>query len=105
MFAAAAVAALAAAALLKQRVAERVGGTPGSTSGNMSGNIVDIYSSLPMQGSSSAQTILGMVNGIKLALSQANGKAGDFTVRYTEARRLDRRRGQVESGPDRRQRA
>ena len=35
-----------------------------------------------MQGSSSAQTI-PMVNGIKLALSQAHGKAGGFTVRYT----------------------
>jgi branched-chain amino acid transport system substrate-binding protein len=35
-----------------------------------------------MQGSSSAQTI-PMVNGIKLALSQAHNKAGDFTVKYT----------------------
>ncbi len=35
-----------------------------------------------MQGSSSAQTI-PMVNGIKLALSQAHGKAGDFTVKYS----------------------
>jgi len=36
-----------------------------------------------MQGSSSAQTI-PMVNGIKLALSQAHNKAGDFTVKYSE---------------------
>jgi branched-chain amino acid transport system substrate-binding protein len=35
-----------------------------------------------MQGSSSAQTI-PMVNGIKLALSQAHNKAGSFTVKYT----------------------
>ncbi len=35
-----------------------------------------------MHGSSSAQSI-AMVNGIKLALSQAHGKAGDFTVKYT----------------------
>src|SRR5579863_5583014 len=81
VFAAAAVAALAAAAC-SSSASPGAGGTPGSTSGSMSGNIVDIYSSLPMQGSSSAQTI-PMVNGIKLALSQAHGKAGDFTVRYT----------------------
>jgi branched-chain amino acid transport system substrate-binding protein len=54
-----------------------------SGGGKSSGaNTVDIYSSLPMQGSSSAQTI-PMVNGIKLALSQAGGKAGKFTVNYT----------------------
>src|SRR5262249_37610700 len=48
----------------------------------MGSTTVDIYSSLPMQGSSSAQTI-PMVNGIKLALSQAHNKAGAFTVKYT----------------------
>jgi branched-chain amino acid transport system substrate-binding protein len=53
---------------------------PGS--GSASGSTVDIYSSLPMQGSSSAQTI-PMVNGIKLALSQAHDMAGGFTVKYT----------------------
>jgi branched-chain amino acid transport system substrate-binding protein len=36
-----------------------------------------------MQGSSSAQTI-PLVNGIKLALSQAKGMAGKFKVKYTE---------------------
>jgi branched-chain amino acid transport system substrate-binding protein len=36
-----------------------------------------------MQGSSSAQTI-PLVNGIKLALSQAHDKAGKFTVKYIE---------------------
>jgi branched-chain amino acid transport system substrate-binding protein len=35
-----------------------------------------------MQGASTAQTI-PLVNGIKLALSQAGGKAGKFTVHYT----------------------
>ena len=45
-------------------------------------NTVDIYSSLPLQGSSSAQT-LPMVNGIKLALSRAGDKAGKYTVNYT----------------------
>ena len=42
---------------------------------------VDIYSSLPLQGASSAQTG-PLVNGIKLALSEAGGKAGSFTVNY-----------------------
>jgi branched-chain amino acid transport system substrate-binding protein len=45
------------------------------------GKTVDIYSSLPLQGSSTAQTD-PMVNGMKLALSQAGGKAGQFTVNY-----------------------
>jgi branched-chain amino acid transport system substrate-binding protein len=49
---------------------------------SVSGNTVDIYSSLPMQGSSNVQTI-PMVNGMKLALAQAGGKAGKFTVNFT----------------------
>jgi branched-chain amino acid transport system substrate-binding protein len=55
-----------------------------SSSGGSSGggNTVDIYSSLPLQGASSAQTV-PLVNGIKLALSQAGNKAGSFTVKYT----------------------
>ena len=44
--------------------------------------MVDIYSSLPLQGASTAQTD-PLVNGIKLALSQAGGKAGQCTVNYT----------------------
>lgn len=50
----------------------------GSSSG---GNTIDIYSSLPLQGANTAQTD-PMVNGIRLALSQAGGKAGQFTVNY-----------------------
>src|SRR5712691_2113097 len=52
----------------------------GSSSGS-SGSTIDIYSSLPLQGASTAQTN-PMVNGIKLALAQAGGKAGNFTVNY-----------------------
>jgi branched-chain amino acid transport system substrate-binding protein len=52
-----------------------------STAASSSGNTVDIYSSLPMQGASSAQTV-PLVNGVKLAVSQANNKAGNFTVNY-----------------------
>src|ERR1700729_1381666 len=53
----------------------------GGSSSSASGGTVDVYSSLPLQGASPAQTD-PMVNGIKLALSQAGGKAGQFTVNY-----------------------
>jgi branched-chain amino acid transport system substrate-binding protein len=52
----------------------------GGSSGG-SGKTIDVYSSLPLQGASTAQTD-PMVNGIKLALSQAGNKAGQFTVNY-----------------------
>jgi branched-chain amino acid transport system substrate-binding protein len=45
------------------------------------GKTVDIYSSLPLQGPSRRQGV-AIVNGIKLALSQAGGKAGPWTVNY-----------------------
>jgi branched-chain amino acid transport system substrate-binding protein len=54
----------------------------GSASASSGGKTVDVYSSLPLQGASTAQTD-PMVNGIKLALSQAGNKAGPFTVNYT----------------------
>lgn len=44
--------------------------------------IVDVYSSLPMHGLSTSQTE-PIVNGIKLALEQAGGKAGRWTIHYT----------------------
>jgi branched-chain amino acid transport system substrate-binding protein len=43
---------------------------------------VNVYSSLPLQGAQRLQTT-AMVNGIKLALEQAGGKAGDIKVNYT----------------------
>ena len=55
----------------------RVGG--GSSSGGS--KTIDVYSSLPLQGASSAQTN-PLVNGIKLALSEAGNKAGPYTVNY-----------------------
>jgi branched-chain amino acid transport system substrate-binding protein len=53
-----------------------------SSAASGAGGGVDIYSSLPMQGASSAQTI-PLVNGIKLALAEAGGKAGSTPVNYT----------------------
>jgi branched-chain amino acid transport system substrate-binding protein len=52
-----------------------------STSSGGGGGTVDFYSSLPLQGASSAQTE-PLVKGVKLALAQAHGKAGNFTVNY-----------------------
>src|SRR5580704_5233217 len=53
----------------------------GGSSSSASGKTVDIYSSLPLQGASTSQTN-PLVNGIKLALSQAGNKAGQWTVNY-----------------------
>jgi branched-chain amino acid transport system substrate-binding protein len=57
------------------------GGGGGGTGGGSGGKTVTVYSSLPLQGASRPQTT-ALVNGIKLALEQAGGKAGDFTVKY-----------------------
>lgn len=53
----------------------------GSTSAEGSGGTLNIYSSLPLQGASRPQTT-AMVNGMKLALQQADNKAGNFTINY-----------------------
>src|SRR3954471_318928 len=56
------------------------GGSSSSSSGG-GAKSVTIYSSLPLQGSSRASTT-DLVNGAKLALEQAGGKAGNTTVKY-----------------------
>jgi branched-chain amino acid transport system substrate-binding protein len=50
--------------------------------GGGGGKTVNVYSSLPLQGASRPQTT-AMVEGIKLAVEQNGGKAGDTTVKYT----------------------
>jgi branched-chain amino acid transport system substrate-binding protein len=45
------------------------------------GKTLTIYSSMPLQGASSPQT-KAIVNGMKLALEQAGGKAGKHTIKY-----------------------
>jgi branched-chain amino acid transport system substrate-binding protein len=79
--AALAAVALAAAGCSSSGSSSSTAAAGSSSSGGASGSTVDIYSSLPLQGGSSAQTI-PMVNGIKLALAQANNKAGQWTVNY-----------------------
>ena len=63
-------------------VASTVGGC-GASGKNVGsrGATVDFYSSLPLSGASSA-TAQAIVNGAKLALAQARGSAGQFTIRY-----------------------
>ena len=46
------------------------------------GDSVNVYSSLPLQGAQRLQTT-AMVNGIKLALEQHDGRAGGIEVKYT----------------------
>jgi branched-chain amino acid transport system substrate-binding protein len=53
-----------------------------STGGGSASGTVDVYSSLPLQGASKTQTA-PMVQGMRLALDQAHGKAGNVTVKYT----------------------
>ena len=55
------------------------GGT--ETTGETAGGELTVYSSLPLQGASRPQTT-AMVNGIKLALKEADNKAGNFTIKY-----------------------
>src|SRR5581483_7315360 len=53
----------------------------GGSSGPSGSNVIDVYSSLPLQGASTAQT-QPMVNGMKLALDQAGDKAGQWKINY-----------------------
>ena len=56
------------------------GGGGGSSSGGS--KTLNIYSSLPMQGASEAQTA-ALTDGIKLAMEQNGNKAGSFPLKYT----------------------
>jgi branched-chain amino acid transport system substrate-binding protein len=57
------------------------GGTGATGASETGGNQLAIYSSLPLQGPSAAIS-LEIVNGEKLALSQAGGRVGPFRVSY-----------------------
>jgi branched-chain amino acid transport system substrate-binding protein len=74
---------LAVAAVAVAACGSSGGTTSGAASGGSSSgsNTIDIYSSLPLQGASTAQTD-PMVNGMKLALDQAGGKAGQWKINY-----------------------
>ena len=53
------------------------------TGGGGNPNAIKIVSSLPRTGSANAQTTT-IVNGIKLAIEQAGGKVGNFTIEYQD---------------------
>ena len=50
-------------------------------SGGISGDTLTIYSSLPLQGTSKGQSE-AVINGEKLALKEAGGKVGKYTIKY-----------------------
>ena len=57
------------------------GGSGSSGDGGGGAKTVNVYSSLPLQGASKDQTA-ALVQGIELAMKQANNKAGNTTVKY-----------------------
>ena len=74
-------------------------GTPGATATTPAGgdaNVIKIVSSLPQTGSANAQ-IMTIVNGIKLAIDEAGGKVGDFTIKYEAWDDASPERGQWDS--------
>ena len=73
--------ALAAALLGVAVAAAACGGDGGGGGSAAAGGAVKIYSSLPLQGASKDQ-FAAMVNGMKLALEENGGRAGNFRVEY-----------------------
>ena len=57
-----------------------VGAAVSSGAGSPQG-VLDVYSSLPLHGASRAESV-AIVNGARLALAQAGGRAGQFKVKY-----------------------
>jgi branched-chain amino acid transport system substrate-binding protein len=53
----------------------------GSSAGDESAKTLKVYSSLPLQGAAREQNV-AIVNGAKLALEQAGGRAGKFAIEY-----------------------
>ncbi|HZT06881.1 MAG TPA: branched-chain amino acid ABC transporter substrate-binding protein [Chloroflexota bacterium] len=63
------------------------------------GATVKIVSSLPRTGSSKGQTDT-IVNGIKMALSEANNKAGSFTIQYDDLDDATAAKGSWDAGKE-----
>jgi branched-chain amino acid transport system substrate-binding protein len=72
--------AVAALALAATGCGDEDGGTS-SEGGSEGGGSLTIYSSLPLQGPARTQAV-ATVNGAKLALEQAGGKAGEFQIDF-----------------------
>jgi branched-chain amino acid transport system substrate-binding protein len=60
-----------------------IGACTGTPSGGASKGEIEIWSSLPRQGSSKAQTDT-IVNAIKMAIEERNGVAGGYTIVYKD---------------------
>lgn len=73
------------------------GGTGVSGASQAAGNQLAIYSSLPLQGPA-APVSQQIVNGEKLALSQAGGRAGSFKVGYVSLDDANPRTGRWDPG-------
>jgi branched-chain amino acid transport system substrate-binding protein len=73
------------------------GGSARGSGGSGPGSVVDVYSDLPLRGPSRSFGV-SIANGIKLALAQAGGRAGQFTVRLIS---LDSTPRAGQSNPDR----
>jgi branched-chain amino acid transport system substrate-binding protein len=73
-----------AAAILAAVVVAGCGGDDGGgdSAKASSGGSLTVYSSLPLQGASKNQA-QAIRNGMKLALEQANGRVGDYKIKYT----------------------
>jgi branched-chain amino acid transport system substrate-binding protein len=76
--------AASAAAILAAVVVAGCGGDDGGgdSAKASSGGSLTVYSSLPLQGASKNQA-QAIRNGMKLALAQANGRVGDYKIKYT----------------------
>jgi branched-chain amino acid transport system substrate-binding protein len=74
------VGAVAAAAVF---VFAACSGSAGSSSGTGDKGEIEIWSSLPRQGSNKAQTDT-VVNAIQLAIEEAGGTAGGYTIKYSD---------------------
>jgi branched-chain amino acid transport system substrate-binding protein len=68
-----------------------------ATSGASSSKTIDIYSSMPLLGPLTSATVPA-VNGMKLALDQAGGKAGQWTVKYTSLNDATAAKGNYDLG-------
>jgi branched-chain amino acid transport system substrate-binding protein len=68
-----------------------------SSSSSGGGQTLTVYSSLPLQGDSRPQSE-SVVNGIKLALEEAGGKVGKFTIKYQSLDDATAAAGQWEAG-------
>src|SRR4051812_21059351 len=74
-----------------------MGGCGAQNPAEATGNQLAIYSSLALQGPT-AKVSQEIVNGERLALSQAGGRAGSFRVGYVSLDDSDPRNGRVDPG-------